>query len=294
MPFDPSRILNGTTYRINDPAVSVPFYKDNFGFELVNTAHFDGYDVYSLAIGGGSATARQGVIHLKHTPSKEQFKANNGNGEHRGFGHICISVDNIVAAEKRLLDNDVLFKKKLSDGRQKDIAFVLDPDGYWIELIENGINKKDGVTDLSTYKFNHSMIRVKDPVRSIGFYKTILGFKLVSKMDFPEAEFTLYFLAYEHDGDFKEGSEDLATQARREGVLELTHNYGTETQRDFKYHNGNTTENGATTGFSHITIGTDKVEQLVETINTKLQDPNWITPTSLYDPDHYVVDIVAK
>ena len=30
----------------------------------------------------------------------------------------------------------VPFQKKLEDGRMKDIAFIKDPDGYWIELIQ--------------------------------------------------------------------------------------------------------------------------------------------------------------
>jgi hypothetical protein len=29
----------------------------------------------------------------------------------------------------------VLFKKRLTDGKTKDIAFILDPDGYWIEVV---------------------------------------------------------------------------------------------------------------------------------------------------------------
>ena len=28
------------------------------------------------------------------------------------------------------------WKKRLSDGRMKNIAFVLDPDGYWIEVAD--------------------------------------------------------------------------------------------------------------------------------------------------------------
>jgi lactoylglutathione lyase len=30
----------------------------------------------------------------------------------------------------------VNWKKRLTDGRMKNIAFVLDPDGYWIEVRE--------------------------------------------------------------------------------------------------------------------------------------------------------------
>jgi len=30
----------------------------------------------------------------------------------------------------------VPFQKKLSDGSMREIAFIKDPDGYWIELIQ--------------------------------------------------------------------------------------------------------------------------------------------------------------
>lgn len=51
------------------------------------------------------------------------------------------------------------------------------------------------MTDTSKYKFNHSMIRVKDPHNSVSFYEH-LGMKLIHKKTFPDNKFDLYFLAY--------------------------------------------------------------------------------------------------
>ena len=48
-----------------------------------------------------------------------------------------ISVDNIEAACQRFEDLGCSFKKRLTDGRMKNIAFLLDPDGYWVEVIQN-------------------------------------------------------------------------------------------------------------------------------------------------------------
>lgn len=45
----------------------------------------------------------------------------------------AISVDNIERACARLEENGVKFQKKLTDGRQKNIAFALDPDNYWVQ-----------------------------------------------------------------------------------------------------------------------------------------------------------------
>lgn len=45
----------------------------------------------------------------------------------------AFSVDNIQSACARLEGNGVQFQKKLTDGRQKNIAFALDPDNYWVQ-----------------------------------------------------------------------------------------------------------------------------------------------------------------
>ena len=43
------------------------------------------------------------------------------------------------------------------------------------------------------WKFNHTMLRVKDPKRSVDFYK-LLGLSQINKIEQPEAKFDLYFL----------------------------------------------------------------------------------------------------
>jgi catechol 2,3-dioxygenase-like lactoylglutathione lyase family enzyme len=50
---------------------------------------------------------------------------------------IGVSVDDLDAACKRFEDLGVNWKKRLTDGRMKNVAFVLDPDNYWIEVIQN-------------------------------------------------------------------------------------------------------------------------------------------------------------
>ncbi len=38
-------------------------------------------------------------------------------------------------------ENGVEFQKRPEDGTMKDIAFIKDPDGYWIEIIEINNNR---------------------------------------------------------------------------------------------------------------------------------------------------------
>ncbi|ONH67519.1 Lactoylglutathione lyase [Cyberlindnera fabianii] len=301
--------LNHTCLRVKDPKRSVEFYTKHFGLELISHKQFPDskFDLYFLAYPANAPAARgpfdrEGVLELTHnygTENDPDYKINNGNEEpHRGFGHTCISVDNIEAACEKLLADGVQFKKKLSDGRQKDIAFALDPDGYWVELIENGINKAEGKTSRDSYKFNHTMIRVKDPEKSLKFYREVLGMKLLSTRENPDAEFNLYFLGYEHDQAFVENTLSRDDQAKREGVLELTWNYGTEKQADFKYHNGNEQPQG----YGHIGISLEDAQEFCDDIDAKFGDSvTWGLRYNqgklkniafIKDPDNYAIEIL--
>lgn len=48
-------------------------------------------------------------------------------------------MDDVAAACARFERLGVPFKKRLTDGKMKEIAFILDPDGYWIEVVRLGI-----------------------------------------------------------------------------------------------------------------------------------------------------------
>lgn len=121
--------------------------------------YFLAYDSSKAASAGNSTFDREGIIELTHnygTEDDAEYKINNGNSEpHRGFGHTCISVDNIQAACQRLEDAGYAFKKKLTDGRMRHIAFVLDPDEYWVEIIgQKPIEETESIktTDVTTYR----------------------------------------------------------------------------------------------------------------------------------------------
>ncbi|XP_016107445.1 lactoylglutathione lyase-like [Sinocyclocheilus grahami] len=49
--------------------------------------------------------------------------------------HIGIAVPDVYAACKLFEENGVTFVKKPDDGKMKGLAFIQDPDGYWIEIL---------------------------------------------------------------------------------------------------------------------------------------------------------------
>lgn len=86
-----------------------------------------------------------GVLELTHnhgTESDPNFQgyASGNSDPGRGFGHIAITVPDIQKACARLEELGVPFKKRLTDGNMKHIAFILDPDGYWIEIVPTRLN----------------------------------------------------------------------------------------------------------------------------------------------------------
>ncbi|KAI0279347.1 glyoxalase I [Russula aff. rugulosa BPL654] len=141
--------FNHTMLRIKDPKVSIPFYTDIIGMDLIEKLEFSDFTLYFLAFdhSGGKATQaekkanwqkREGILELTHNPGTETLDKtpyHSGNSEPRGFGHIAITVDDVEAACARFERLGVPFKKRLTDGKLKNIAFILDPDGYWIEVL---------------------------------------------------------------------------------------------------------------------------------------------------------------
>lgn len=157
-----------------------------------------------------------------------------------------------------------------------------------------GVAARDAATQ--GFVFNHTMLRIKDPRASLDFYTRVLGFSLVRHNDFPEAAFSLYFLALVDPAEIPDdGIERKAWVARLQGVLELTHNHGTETQDGPVYHDGN----GEPRGFGHICVSVPDVraacarfEALGVPFQKRLTDGRMKEIAFIKDPDGYWVEII--
>jgi len=147
--------FNHTMYRVKDPQKSLKFYQEVLGMDLIDKIEFSSFTLYFLAFdhSGGADDSdpqakklqrfkREGVLELTHnhgTESDASFAGYaSGNDEPgKGYGHIAITVDDVQAACARFEALGVPFKKRLTDGVMKNIAFIKDPDGYWVEVLPN-------------------------------------------------------------------------------------------------------------------------------------------------------------
>lgn len=149
------------------------------------------------------------------------------------------------------------------------------------------------------YVFNQTMLRIKDPERSLDFYTRIMGMRLVRRLDFAEMKFSLYFLAYLSEAQAAEVPHDDAERTSftfsREAMLELTHNWGSEDDPDMSYHNGNSEPRG----FGHIGVAVpdvyaaaERFEKLGVEFVKKPDDGKMKGLAFIKDPDGYWIEIL--
>jgi len=143
--------FNHTMLRVKDPKVSIAFYTEVIGMDLIEKLEFSDFTLYFFAFDhtGGKATDaekkegrinREGILELTHNHGTEALETTpyrSGNEDPKGFGHIAITVPDVEAACARFERLGVPFKKRLKDGKMNFLAFILDPDGYWIEVLQH-------------------------------------------------------------------------------------------------------------------------------------------------------------
>ncbi|EIO8584078.1 lactoylglutathione lyase [Salmonella enterica] len=124
------RLLH-TMLRVGDLQRSIAFYTNVLGMKLLRTSENPEYR-YSLAFVGYGPETEEAVIELTYNWGVESYDMGNA------YGHIALSVDNAAEACERIRQNggNVTREAGPVKGGSTIIAFVEDPDGYKIELIE--------------------------------------------------------------------------------------------------------------------------------------------------------------
>jgi lactoylglutathione lyase len=117
--------------RVVDEARSVSFYETAFGLAVADRFEFDGFTLLYLS------NAETG-FELELTVNKGREAYDLGDG----YGHLAVSVEDLDAERRRLLDAGLAPKdiKELShpSGLNARFFFIEDPDGYKIEVLQRG------------------------------------------------------------------------------------------------------------------------------------------------------------
>jgi len=120
----------------------------------------------------------------------------------------------------------------------------------------------------------HTMLRVGDLERSLGFYCELLGMRLLRRKDYPGGRFTLAFVGY---GDERDHT-----------VLELTHNWDTA-----HYDLG--------TGYGHVALGVADIYATCDRLRARgakiVREPGPMKHGTteiafIEDPDGYKIELI--
>jgi lactoylglutathione lyase len=120
-----------TMIRVGDLERSITFYCDILGMKLLRRKDYpDGK--FTLAFVGYGDEASNAVIELTHNWDTPSYDLGNG------FGHVALGVENIYTACDAIksLGGKVTREPGPMKHGSTEIAFVEDPDGYKIELIQ--------------------------------------------------------------------------------------------------------------------------------------------------------------
>jgi lactoylglutathione lyase len=125
-----------TMIRVRDLDQSVAFYRDVLGMRELRREDYPTGKFTLAFLGYGSETDGT-FIELTYNYGETQYTHGTG------FGHMAVAVANIAAAAERLQRLGVKFLRApgpmthtATNGQRDVIAFIEDPDGYRIELIE--------------------------------------------------------------------------------------------------------------------------------------------------------------
>ena len=120
-----------TMLRVGDLDRSVRFYTEVLGMKLLRTTDRPDQK-YSLAFVGYDDEARASVLELTYNYGVDKYDLGNA------YGHVALAVADAAKAceEVRRRGGKVTREAGPVKGGTTVIAFVEDPDGYKIELIE--------------------------------------------------------------------------------------------------------------------------------------------------------------
>lgn len=124
------RILH-TMLRVGDLEKSLDFYCNVLGMNLIRRKDYPG-GRFTLAFVGYGSEEEGAVIELTHNWDTPSYNLGDG------FGHVALGVEDIYSACQAIREKGGKIVREPGPMKHgtTEIAFVEDPDGYKIELIQ--------------------------------------------------------------------------------------------------------------------------------------------------------------
>ena len=122
-----------TMLRVGDLPRSIDFYTKVLGMKLLRTTDRP-EQKYTLAFVGYGSNPEQAELELTYNYGVDKYELGTA------YGHLAIGVDDVHAACDRIRASGGTITREPGPvkGGTTMIAFVQDPDGYKIELIQSG------------------------------------------------------------------------------------------------------------------------------------------------------------
>ncbi|RXK51498.1 VOC family protein [Halorientalis pallida] len=216
--------LDHTMMRVEDLDESLEWYRTHFDYE--EYGRWEAETFTNVFLGPADKHEDGALLELTYNHDGRTYDFGDA------WGHIAVRCDDVYEAYDELMDEGVAdYRDPDSCGGQ--YAFVRDPDGHEIEIVERDHG--------ATWSLDHTMLRVEDADDAIGWFTRKLEYQLFRRAEFDD--FALYFLK----------PEDAAPE---EMSVELTYNY-----------DGRTYDIGDAWG--HVAVQADDLHEFWDTLTTR-------------------------
>ena len=186
-------VLDHTMMRVYDLEATQAWYETHLDY--VEHGRWEGDTFTNVFLGPEDVHDEGALLELTYNHDGREYEMGDA------WGHIAVRVDDVYDAY------DELMKGGVEDYRDPDscggsYAFVKDPDGHEVEIVERDHGAK--------WSLDHTMIRVEDADRALGYWTRKYEYEHTGRWE--SDTFANYFVR----------PEDAAPEAM---AVELTYNY---------------------------------------------------------------------
>jgi catechol 2,3-dioxygenase-like lactoylglutathione lyase family enzyme len=175
---------------VRDLKASLDFYEKLFAARVVYNGHIPSTNtaVIYLQIAGGMIE----LLHPAVPKPDETF----------GITHLAFLSDDLDGDYARLVGRGYtgLVQPKAAGSGVGRLAFLSDPNGARVELIQRDLKMREGIIAHPVIRsFDHYSLTANDLKGALRFYRDDLGMKVLKQMEVPARSLTMVYLHWDYD-----------------------------------------------------------------------------------------------